>query len=93
MPLKTITIEVESIDYGPIKLDLIDGSLVYSRHYELLDAAGQPVRQTVSDQDYTRAKTISGSVLWENVPTGIQNALIQIDNFIKAKILEREGIA
>ena len=41
MPLKTITINIESIDYGPLTLLVKDGVLYFRREYKLLTAEGE----------------------------------------------------
>jgi len=85
MPIKSWTIEAETISYSnqiTFVVDEVNLFLEIRRSYSLLDIDGKVVKDGYFSTTYD----------FVDVPTDIKTALTLVNNYSKDKILEQEGI-
>ena len=90
--IKTWTIEAHNLVYGRIALwfDEDTQALNWHRGYYYTDANGE--RISFSGVDFGIKQEAQGSMPWANIPLNIQQALTEIDTYIKSQILLQEGL-
>lgn len=92
MAIRTWTIEATGIEYKSIDLNYKDGVLYWRRGYYFVDQNGEPIRRIVDDVVFDIGESMSGSILWDDIPQDIKDALVTIDSYTKSQINQKEGI-
>lgn len=92
MSLKTLTYEIEGIEYLQLQVWVSEGVLYCSRGYRFLDAKGNQVTLPSENGLPRGNEIIEVSMPWEKVPKNIQDALTQLDIYTKSEIEKKEKI-
>lgn len=92
MAVKTWVVEAEKIVYGPMNIWKDGDVLRWLRQYHFEDAGGNTIRVPDEGLEFIPHPHMTGKVAWENVSQDIKDALIQIDEYTKLQIRQKEGI-